>query len=115
MRRALDVTGELTLQVANTTLNLTGQGQTVRVQAPDMASAIRALNSLPVAPATLNQLALILKGTDLTLQLVVGTEQLAEIGAGVDPSRVQRLLGLPGFRLHPWRVLLSALGLDAKA
>lgn len=113
MPQALDVVGELTLQVAGTTLLLRGQGGTVTVEAPDMGGAVRALNALPHNPSALNQLASVLASTDLKLQLVVGREQLVELGAGVNPGWAARLLGLPGIRVHPWQAVLGMLGLGS--
>lgn len=106
--RALDVTADLTLSLADADVDVTGYGDLVVVDAPDLRTALALLRGSDYVPSKLVERGL--ARSDVTVDVRVRGGSIARAGPDIRPGLVSRVLGVDPARVDLGGVVLAALG-----
>jgi hypothetical protein len=87
----LSVAADLTLSMNGAEATVRSTGERLFVEFPSLSAALRALRGLPDRE---NELAALLRTTDLTVEVRVRDRTVAVVGAGARPGVLSRRLGV---------------------
>lgn len=106
--RALDVTADLTLSLADTDVHITGSGDLVVVDTPDLRTALKLLRGTDYLPSQFVERGLARSGVVVDVRVRGGS--IARAGPAIRPGLVSRVLGVEPARVNLGGVVSAALG-----
>lgn len=112
MARSLEVLADIQLAVDGEDIDIRASGDHVVVDLPSLRAGRRFLSTGPFAtelrPHTTSRLHDALRGADLSVELRLKGDRVAQIGAGAQSGTLARLFDLDGLELHPTEPLWAS-------
>lgn len=111
MARPLEVLADLELSVDGEPIDIRGTGDRIVVDLPTLRAGRRLLTSGPFVfnrPKRTRQLHEALRVTELSVEVRLRGDPIAQIGKGAEPGSLSRLLNVEGVELKPTRPLRAA-------